>query len=171
MFFFRHIYREEGGSKERRKAKTWSQQESCNFLHCIRIIKTLLSLRKSQTGLVKQLLSSCTSARVDNLPERNPYSSKNVVQIELWRGCPSLFIHPGKSLDHSGWKELNELRQRQAQMQTRLPARLAAPKLPSLAHVISLEQSREEGKRRGRWSRVSGHRSWFKLWWGLSLGL
>ncbi|CAG5867559.1 unnamed protein product [Menidia menidia] len=28
-------------------------------------------------------------------------------------------------------------------MQTRLPARLAAPKLPSLAHVISLEQSRE----------------------------
>lgn len=37
-----------------------------------------------------------------------------------------------------------ELRQRQAQMHTRLPARLQAPKLLSLAHVISLEQSREE---------------------------
>lgn len=31
-------------------------------------------------------------------------------------------------------------------MQTRLPARLPAPKLLSLAHVISLEQSREEGR-------------------------
>lgn len=30
-------------------------------------------------------------------------------------------------------------------MQTRLPARLPAPKLLSLAHVISLEQSGEEG--------------------------
>lgn len=34
-------------------------------------------------------------------------------------------------------------------MQSRLPARLAAPKLLSLAHVISLEQSRERGKKRG----------------------
>lgn len=37
-----------------------------------------------------------------------------------------------------------ELRQRQAQMQTRLPARLQAPKLLWLAHVISFEQSTEE---------------------------
>lgn len=56
-------------------------------------------------------------------------------------------------------------------MQTRLPARLAAPKLLSLAHVISLEQSgeerrgekggrekkeEEEGKRLEAWRWVSG---------------
>lgn len=62
------------------------------------------------------------------------------------------FILSGKIRDLPGWKELSELRQRQAQMQTRLPARLPAPKLLSLAHVISLEQSREraEERRRGR---------------------
>lgn len=65
---------------------------------------------------------------------------------------PSFFILSGKIRDLPGWKELSELRQRQAQMQTRLPARLPAPKLLSLAHVISLEQSREraEERRRGR---------------------
>lgn len=35
-------------------------------------------------------------------------------------------------------------------MQSRLPARLAAPKLLSLAHVISLEQSRERERERGK---------------------
>lgn len=68
----------------------------------------------------------------------------------------SPFIHPGKSQDGPGWKELSELRQRQAQMQTRLPARLPAPKLLSLAHVISLEQSGEEG--RGEETEVDGWR-------------
>lgn len=54
------------------------------------------------------------------------------------------------SQDRPDWKELSELRQRQAQIQTRLPARLPAPKLLLLAHVISLEQSREEGRVEGR---------------------
>lgn len=47
-------------------------------------------------------------------------------------------------------------------MQTRLPARLPAPKLLSLAHVISLEQSGEgEGKeRRGKERRRRGVDGW-----------
>lgn len=58
--------------------------------------------------------------------------------------CSSRLSNLGKIQDRPGCKELSELRQRQAQMQTRLPARLPAPKLLSPAHVISLEQSREE---------------------------
>lgn len=41
-------------------------------------------------------------------------------------------------------------------MQTRLPARLPAPKLLSLAHVISLKQSREEGKEEEEGSMAGG---------------
>lgn len=82
------------------------------------------------------------------LPQKEIFIHLNWSELRIWHSC--LFICPAKSLDDSGGKELSEQRQRQAQMQTRLPARLAAPKLPSLAHVISLEQSREEGKRRGR---------------------
>lgn len=47
-------------------------------------------------------------------------------------------------------------------MQTRLPARLPAPKLLSLAHVISLEQSREEGREEKGGRRMAG---------GLELGV
>lgn len=50
-------------------------------------------------------------------------------------------------------------------MQTRLPARLAAPKLLSLAHVISLVQSGERGKQSGE----GGGGSWLGLLVGLSM--
>lgn len=47
-------------------------------------------------------------------------------------------------------------------MQTRLPARLPAPKLFSLAHVISLEQSREQRAEERRGGSMAG---------GLELGV
>lgn len=91
---------------------------------------------------------------------REKSSLKNTVQTEMRleiTSSPSIFpsfiltVYPSpKSQDRPGCKELSELRQRQAQMQTRLPARLPAPKLLSLAHVISLEQSREERRKAGR---------------------
>lgn len=124
--------------------------------HCERV------LRKNATALLfgvgQNGKSFCSgrgnemSLQTNSTPPSHP--AKSPVTYTSWK----------KFRDRPGCKELSKRRQQRAQMQTRLPARLPAPELLSLAHVTSLEQSRGS---RGENVKGSG---WRLVAWSRGLG-
>lgn len=130
------------------------QSASLELLFCLSHCERVL--RKNATvllfGIGQNGKSFCSgegnemSLQTNSTPPS--HSAKSPVTYTSWK----------KFRDRPGCKELSKRRQRRAQMQTRLPARLPAPELLSLAHVTSLEQSRGENVKGSGWRLVAWSR-------------